>query len=71
MDGASDSATGTESTGNETASDSTSVNSDTQSGAYAKEVYIVELKNGAQTKTVRFDADGTKLDDGDEMENDQ
>ena len=29
----------------------------------ASEIFIVELKNGAQTKTVRFDKDGKKLDD--------
>lgn len=39
-------------------------------GAYNQEVYIVELKNGAQTKTVRFDKDGKKLDDG-QMNDDQ
>lgn len=36
-------------------------------GAQAEEVYIVELKNGAQTKTVRFDKEGKKMegmDDG-------
>jgi hypothetical protein len=27
------------------------------------ELYVVELKNGAETKTVRFDKDGNKLDD--------
>jgi hypothetical protein len=27
------------------------------------EVYVVELKNGADIKTVRFDKDGNKLDD--------
>jgi hypothetical protein len=32
-------------------------------GAYGQEVFVVELKNGAQTKTVRFDKDGNKLDD--------
>jgi hypothetical protein len=47
------------------ASDTTDVSSTTgTSSAYNKEVYIVELKNGAQTKTVRFDKDGKKLDDG-------
>lgn len=51
-----------------TSSDSTSVSSD-NSGAYNQEVYIVELKNGAQTKTVRFDKDGKKLDN--ESGNDQ
>jgi hypothetical protein len=71
MDAASDQNAGTESTGNETSSDSTNVSGNTETGAYAKEIYIVELKNGAQTKTVRFDSDGNKLDDGDEMDNDQ
>jgi hypothetical protein len=52
-------------------SDSTSVGGNTSSGAYAQEAYIVELKNGAQTKTVRFDKDGKKLDDGDQNMNDQ
>jgi hypothetical protein len=52
-------------------SDSTSVSGNTSSGAYAQEAYIVELKNGAQTKTVRFDKDGKKLDDGDQNSNDQ
>ena len=31
--------------------------------ASGQELYIVELKNGAQTKTVRFDKDGKKLED--------
>ncbi len=43
--------------------DSTSM-SGQQNGAYGQEIYVVELKNGAQTKTVRFDKDGNKLDDG-------
>lgn len=42
-------------------SDTTSVSGNT--GAYGQEVYVVELKNGAQTKTVRFDKDGNPLDD--------
>ena len=42
--------------------DTTSVSQD-QNGAYAQEIYVVELKNGAQTKTVRFDKDGKKMDD--------
>jgi len=62
-------ASSTGSTGN--TSDSTSVSGSTQTGAYSKEAYIVELKNGAQTKTVRFDKDGKKLDDGDQNMNDQ
>jgi hypothetical protein len=32
-------------------------------GAAGQDLYVVELKNGAQTKTVRFDKDGKKLDD--------
>jgi hypothetical protein len=69
MDAASTSSTGDDagvsSDSTAVSGDTTSVSSDTQtpSGAYAKEVFIVELKNGAQTKTVRFDADGKKLDD--------
>lgn len=58
--------TNTEST---ESTDSTSVSTSTDAGAYNKEVFIVELKNGAQTKTVRFDKDGKKLDDG--MKEDQ
>lgn len=65
-----DAASTTSSTTTETDSDSTSVNATSTSGAYKKEVYIVELKNGAQTKTVRFDKDGKKLDDAD-MKDDQ
>ena len=34
--------------------------------AMGAEVFVVELKNGAQTKTVRFDKDGNKLDDQDD-----
>jgi hypothetical protein len=41
--------------------DTTSMSDNTS--AYAQEVFVVELKNGAQTKTVRFDKDGKKLDD--------
>ncbi len=36
---------------------------DTDTGAYGQEIFVVELKNGAQTKTVRFDKDGNRLDD--------
>lgn len=62
------------STGNETSDqpadtqtegDTTSVSGQASTGAFAQEVYLVELKNGAQTKTVRFDKDGKKLDDED------
>jgi hypothetical protein len=64
--------TSSSTSGDASSSDSTNVSSgnQTSSGAYNKEVYIVELKNGAQTKTVRFDADGKKLDD-DGMKDDQ
>jgi hypothetical protein len=51
--------------------DSSSVSGNANgSGAYGQEVFVVELKNGAQTKTVRFDKEGNKLDD-DGSENDQ
>jgi hypothetical protein len=68
-----------ESTSDQMSSDSTSVQSDTTSasgntgntGAYGQEVFVVELKNGAQTKTVRFDKEGTKLDDEGSDNNDQ
>lgn len=63
----------TSTTGNEqnTQRDSTSVSGNTgNTGAYGQEVYVVELKNGAQTKTVRFDKDGKKMDDeGDDDQN--
>ena len=36
-----------------------------------EEVYIVELKNGAETKTLRFDKDGQKLGDLDETQSSQ
>ena len=66
MDGASNSGTGTSTSGSTSGSttDTTGVSGNAGTGAYAQEVYIVELKNGAQTKTVRFDKDGKKLDDG-------
>jgi hypothetical protein len=71
MDAASTTATGTEPSSDSTSvSDSTGVSTQDASSAYNKEVYIVELKNGAQTKTVRFDKDGKKLDD-DDMNHDQ
>ena len=50
--------------------DTTGVSGQNETGAYGEEVYVVELKNGAQTKTVRFSKDGEKLDDPG-MENDQ
>jgi hypothetical protein len=31
-------------------------------GAQGEEIYIVELKNGAQTKTVRFDSEGNEIE---------
>jgi hypothetical protein len=51
-------------------SDSTNVSSESSVGSHQGEVYVVELKNGAQTKTIRFDKDGKKLDD-ESTENDQ
>ena len=35
---------------------------DTSDETKSMEVYIVELRNGAETKTVKFDKDGNKLD---------
>jgi hypothetical protein len=46
-------------------SDTTDVSGNVGDTGSSQEVYIVELKNGAQTKTVRFDKDGKKLDDED------
>ena len=55
---------------NQNQSDTTDVSGD-QTGNQSQEVYVVELKNGAQTKTVRFDKDGQKLDDGGMNQDDQ
>lgn len=73
--GVSDQAMNTDSTsvssGPRMKTDSTSVSGNVNdTGAYGQEVFVVELKNGAQTKTVRFDKEGNKLDD-DGSENDQ
>lgn len=68
---------GAEQSGSTTSTDSVSVNQQGNQpqgdqgqttdvsgmGSHNQEVFIVELKNGAQTKTVRFDKDGKKLDD--------
>ena len=48
-------------------SDTTSADVNRQDNANApsaqgEEIYIVELKNGAQTKTVRFDKEGKKIE---------
>jgi hypothetical protein len=56
-----------------------SVTNQTDSAAVSKpetdalnaEVFVVELKNGAQTKTVRFDKDGNALDDPNKDNDDQ
>ena len=40
-------------------------------GAEGEEIYIVELKNGAETKTIRFDENGEKLEGMDETQNSQ
>ena len=69
------SANSTSQTGSSTSgSDSTSVSPSTDISTPVQtgnqEMYIVELKNGAQTKTVKFDKDGKKLED-EGMEDDQ
>jgi hypothetical protein len=46
--------------------DATGQDNANATGAQAEEVYIVELKNGAQTKTVRFDKNGQKIEGMDE-----
>jgi hypothetical protein len=69
VDAASTGATGnTDGSTDATNSDTTSVSSGVgtsagAAGAHAEEMYIVVLKNGAQTKTVRFDKEGKELDD--------
>lgn len=50
--------------------DTTAVQGQPQQGNEEEEIYVVELKNGAQTKTVRFTKDGERLDDTG-MEHDQ
>jgi uncharacterized membrane protein (UPF0127 family) len=40
-----------------------STQKDSSDETKSMEVYVVELKNGAETKSVRFDKDGNKLDD--------
>jgi hypothetical protein len=40
-----------------------STQKDSSDETKSMEVYVVELKNGAESKTVRFDKDGNKLDD--------
>jgi hypothetical protein len=40
-----------------------STQKDSSDETKSMEVYVVDLKNGAETKTVRFDKDGKKLDD--------
>jgi hypothetical protein len=51
-------------------SDSTAVTKP-ETEAFTSEVFVVELKNGAQTKTVRFDKDGNTLDDPNKDNDDQ
>jgi hypothetical protein len=41
-----------------------STQTDASDETKSMEVYVVELKNGAETKTAKFDKDGKKLDDG-------
>ena len=40
-------------------------------GAEGQEIFIVELKNGAETKTIRFDENGEKLEGMDDTQNSQ
>jgi len=65
MNGASNSGTGTSgsASGSSSSSTGTSGSTSANAGSYNQEIFIVELKNGAQTKTVRFDKDGKVLDD--------
>lgn len=56
--------------------DSTSTDANRQgnanaTGAEDEEVYIVELKNGAETKSVRFDSNGQKMEGQEEDVNSQ
>jgi hypothetical protein len=55
---------------NQNQSDTTSVSDTEAASGTTGHVYVVELKNGAQTKTVRFDKEGKRLDEGG-MDNDQ
>lgn len=48
----------------------TQTETETESGT-EEEVYIIELKNGAETKTVKFDKDGNKIEGMDEEQDDQ
>ncbi len=74
----SDQSSSSENSATESDSTSTDVNREGNTnavGAQAEEVFIVELKNGAQTKTVSFDKDGKKIEGMEEgqdenMEND-
>lgn len=53
------------------ASDTTSTVIDPQDNATVtpvEEIYIVELKNGAETRTLRFDKDGKKAEEMDEKQ---
>lgn len=64
-----DSTTQSDSTGVEGQVKSDTASASGETGAYGQEVFVVELKNGAQTKTVRFDKEGNKLDDdGDDQD---
>lgn len=40
-----------------------STQKDSSDETKSMEIYVVDLKNGAETKTVKFDKDGKKLDD--------
>ena len=58
--GASDASPETETDSTET--DASRQGNNSATGAQAEEGYIVELKNGAETKTVRFGKDGQKIE---------
>lgn len=62
---ASDQSSSSENSATKSDSSSTDVNREGTTnavGAQGEEVFIVELKNGAQTKTVSFDKDGKKIE---------
>ena len=44
-----------------------STQKDSSDESKSMEVYVVELKNGAETKTVRFDKDGNKLENNNDQ----
>ena len=60
--------------GSDTASTSTDANNQPNAnatGTEQEEIYIVELKNGAETKTLRFDSKGEKVEGMEDEQNSQ